>query len=333
VSSAACGDRDISSARDGDDDGVGEGYSPGHITAFFSIHMTSDPMLTGSTGAGICLEEGVRTKVTLQPVTNSKEPALSVSFNGKAIREVPTCDYLVRSISARFGSAVSVAAEQESALPPNYGYGLSGASALSLALAINKAAGLRLSMNEIGQFAHEAEIANLTGLGDVSAQLTGGVEVRVRPGAPGLGEVQRLPHPEGRLVVTAPVIQFPTRTMITAKKYVTRINRLGAMAMSSFMDSPSIENLMRQSRLFWQGVGIEEERMLAAIKLFEGAGVEWPSIKKGVVFGIIRRDELPAVATRLGCTPPDPDAPMPLALNGSRGINLIITEIANRGAF
>jgi len=313
-----------------DVEGAGEGYSPGHITAFFSIHMTNDPMLTGSTGAGICLEEGVHTRVTIRP--GSSGSALSMRFNGKAVSDAPTCDYLVRSMSARIGGPIRVSAEQESALPPNYGYGLSGASALSLALAINKAADLRLSMNEVGQFAHEAEVANLTGLGDVPAQLTGGVEVRVRPGAPGLGEVRRLPHPEGLAVVTAPVVRFPTRTMITARKYVARINRLGARAMSSFMDSPVVDNLMRQSRLFWQGVGIEEARMLAAIRLFEEAGIAWPSAKKGIVFGIIRRDELPSVAARLGCHSPAPDAPMPIVLGGGKGINLIVTEIANRGA-
>ncbi|HRU81021.1 MAG TPA: hypothetical protein P5168_00575 [Candidatus Methanomethylicus sp.] len=310
-------------------EGTGEGYSPGHITAFFSIHMTNDPMLTGSTGAGICLEEGVRTRVTLRP--DRSGPSLSMKFNGKAVSDVPTCDYLVRAMSARIGGPICVSAEQESALPPNYGYGLSGASALSLALAINKAADLRLSMNEVGQFAHEAEVANLTGLGDVPAQLAGGVEVRVRPGAPGLGEVRRLPHPDGLAVVTAPVAMFPTRTMITAREYVARINLLGARAMSSFMDSPAIGNLMRQSRLFWQGVGIAEARMLATIRLFEGAGIACPSAKKGIVFGIVHRDELPAVAARLGYPSPAPDEPMPLVLGG-KGINLIVTAIAKRGA-
>jgi len=310
---------------------VGEGYSPGHITAFFSIHMANDPMLTGSTGAGICIVEGVRTRVTLRP-SNRSVSDLSISFNGTAISGVSTCEYLVRAISARFGSPLSVSAEQESALPPNYGYGLSGASVLSLALAINKAAGLGLSVNEVGRLAHEAEVANFTGLGDVSAQLTGGLEVRLKPGAPGIGEVRRLPHPEGRVVVTAPVVRFPTKTMITARRYVERINPLGARAMAAFIESPSIENMMRQSRLFWQDVGIEEGRMNAAIRLFEDAGVECPSAKKGVVFGVICRDELPAVAKRLGFQPPEPEAPMPITLRGSKGIDLIVTEVANRGA-
>lgn len=311
---------------------VGEGYSPGHITAFFSIHMTNDPMLTGSTGAGICLEEGVHTRVTIRPSSSRKKP-LHLSFNGKALPSVPTCNFLVKSMNASFGSEFSVVAEQESALPPNYGYGLSGASALSLAIAINKAADLRLSMNEVGQFAHKAEVALLTGLGDVTAQLAGGIEVRLRPGAPGLGEVRSLPRPEGMVVVTAPVVKFPTKTMITSPRYVAKINMLGAKAMGAFMDCPNIENLMLQSRLFWMGVGIEEQRMLAALRLFENAGVKHPSVKKGMVFGIINRDELGSVVRKLGSAMPAPDAPLPLVLHGSNGINLIITEIAKGGAF
>lgn len=42
----------------------GEGYAPGHITGFFTIHMTDDPLSSGSTGAGLCLKEGVITEVT-----------------------------------------------------------------------------------------------------------------------------------------------------------------------------------------------------------------------------------------------------------------------------
>lgn len=310
---------------------VGEGYSPGHITAFFTIHMTNDPMLTGSTGAGICLEEGVRTRVTLRPPSPGRKP-LRLSFNGKALRSVPTCDFLVESIASSLGEKFSVDAEQSSSLPPNYGYGLSGASALSLAIAINKAADLRLSINEVGQFAHRAEVALLTGLGDVPAQLAGGIEMRLRPGAPGLGEVRSMPRPEGMVVISSPVVKFPTKTMITAPKYVDKINALGAKALVSFMERTSIENLMLQSRLFWAGVGIEGKRMLSALKLFERAGVEHPSVKKGIVFGVIRRGDLGPIAERLGCARPGPGAQTPLTLHGADGINLIVTEIAKGGA-
>ena len=44
----------------------------------------------------------------------------------------------------------------------------------------------------IGQIAHNAEVNCKTGLGDVLASFHGGFEIRVKPGAPGIGNVEKI---------------------------------------------------------------------------------------------------------------------------------------------
>jgi pantoate kinase len=66
-----------------------------------------------------------------------------------------------------------------------FGLGSSGAAALSLSYAINKALNIQLKKVEAAQIAHCADIVCKTGLGTVAALYAGGYEIRLKPGAPG----------------------------------------------------------------------------------------------------------------------------------------------------
>jgi len=305
----------------------GEGYAPGHITGFFTIHMTDDPLSSGSTGAGLCLKEGVITEVT---AVESDKTELIMDSNGFPVPPSPTCDSVL--IKMLCGRPIKVTARQTTNLPAGYGYAVSGASALSLAIAVNQALDLNLTKREAGRAAHAAEVENLTGLGDVSAQLLGGLVVRQRPGAPGFGEARCLPSPNDHVVVTSPVIPFPTSRMITEEKYVKKINPLGESAMSSFLPSPGIDNFMHLSRTFWEGVGIANDRVQRTTKLFESAGITSPSAKKGVVFGVVPRDDLKRVLPRLVPRFKPKGDPPPVIRDPSGGLTIILSEISTRGA-
>ena len=306
----------------------GNGYSPAHITGFFTIHMAGDPICTGSTGAGICLKDGVTSEVAAD---DSGSPRFTLTVNGAPVNS-PTCVTTVKSMLAGL-PPLSIRVKQSSLMPANYGYGISAASALSVAIAISSALGLDLPKTEIGKFAHTAEVENFTGLGDVSAELAGGFEVRLKPGAPGFGEVQSLPFLPNRLVVTAPVLQFATKRMITEPVYVERINKLGGAAMDAFLESPTLDSFMRQSRIFWEGVGIADEKIRSVMSLFEKAGIAFPSAKKGLVFGIVSRDELPGVLKRLVPCHREPEGDPPFLMrDDAHGMKLIISEISERGA-
>ena len=81
--------------------------------------------------------------------------------------------------------------EHEISIPVGYGLGSSSAVALSLSLALDQALNTKLDKNTIGQIAHNAEVNCKTGLGDVLASFHGGFEIRVKPGAPGIGTVTK----------------------------------------------------------------------------------------------------------------------------------------------
>lgn len=307
---------------------LASGYAPAHITAFFTVHNGVTPVKTGSTGAGICLDGGVSTSVTVEP---SESMALTLFANGSPL-DSPTCMSLFRNMTSG-ERPISAIAKQESIFPVNYGYGLSAASALSLGLALNRAMGLGLTRDQVGVHAHLAEVENMTGLGDVSAELAGGIELRDKPGAPGFGRAVRLSGGVGMAVISTPVMSFPTRTMITEKAYVDRINRHGRDALAAFSASMDLEDLMPISRHFWESVGLMNGEMAGVVRQFEDAGILSPSAKKGLVFGVVPLDEVQKVAAAL-MSPKKPVVEgLPAKLRDPRsGRTLLISGIAKEGA-
>jgi pantoate kinase len=244
-----------------------------------------------------------------------------------------TCESLFWRLASGKEPAV-VTANQESIFPANYGYGISAASALSLGLALNRAMGLELTRDEVGVQAHIAEVENMTGLGDVSAELVGGFELRDRPGAPGFGRAIRLDLDERMAVISSPVRSFPTRTMITKKEYVERINFYGREALASFSLKLDLENLMILSRHFWESVGLMDKKIMGTIRRFERAGIPSPSAKKGVVFGLVPISEIPRVVAAIV----DPvswrvEDDLPAKLRDPRsGRTVIVSRISRGGA-
>lgn len=294
--------------------------------------MSDSPLRSGSKGAGLCLKEGVTTAIWVE---HSERAALAMFLNG-AQYSSSTCTSVFKSIAGEI--PVRVLARQTSRLIPGYGYGLSGASALSLGLALNRALRLGLSAERVGQLAHIAEVENLTGLGDVIAQLAGGYELRRVPGAPGVGEVQHLDLGDDHVILTSPVMAFPTSVMITGD-LARKINIVGEEALTSFYCSPSIESLASESRRFWERVGLMDlnGRIRGILSSFERAGVVNPSVKKGVVFGLIPRDDLSKILNTmipgldLQGTIGDEGFPVVIRDPGS-GIELIASEVSNGGA-
>ena len=80
-----------------------------------------------------------------------------------------------------------------SKFPMGRGYGTSGAGALGLSLALNEVMGLSLADIEAAQIAHLSEIACKTGLGTVLSAFSGGMTLRTKPGAPGVGRTFDIP--------------------------------------------------------------------------------------------------------------------------------------------
>ena len=146
-------------------------FAPGNVSGVFKIVRDDDPRRMHSLGMGFTVSEGVTATV-------AEAPATEVSFNGEVF-DFPTVRHVVETLAGR-----PMKVTLESPLPLSGGFGLSGASALATAYALDAGLGLGLDENAIGMTAHVAEVTNLTGLGDVCGQFRGGCLAKTVPGDP-----------------------------------------------------------------------------------------------------------------------------------------------------
>jgi pantoate kinase len=139
--------------------------SPGSVTGFFLPQLRPSPDETCSLGFALNLNQGVTAAV-------APAAAHQVFLNGKSI-DLPPVREVLDSLAPE-----PVAVHLETPLPLGCGFGVSAASALSVAFALNRRFGLGRICEELGMVAHRAEVKHRTGLGDVPSQLCGGVVYR-----------------------------------------------------------------------------------------------------------------------------------------------------------
>lgn len=252
---------------------------PSHVTGFFVPRWASDPLETGSVGAGLVLEPGIS-------FGYRRSGRSSVRLNGQDFRSEALLGLLPQEIEVRVRSE----------LPVGAGYAMSASLALACSISAELAAG---GLDLLGAFrrAHVAEVRAMTGLGDVLALHGGrGLVVRLKPGAPGIGEVQVIDVPEDVVVVSAVLGSMSTTEMLT--RYADRIRHHGSEAFRRFLSDPSLERFLECSRDFARGVGFLtpdlEERVLPIRDLLLGY-----SVKKRVLFAVTPLKHLEEVASHL----------------------------------
>ena len=206
-------------------------FAPGHITGFFKAEVEpTRPELKGSIGAGFSIKEGVTTKVK---VTSSDKEGFKITVTGYKSDNTQVSEYVTKEFLKLAKRNYFLDISHDVAIPVGYGLGSSGAVALSLAFALNKALGTNLSRTQVGQIAHNAEIHCKTGLGTVLSSYHGGFEIRTKHGAPGIGSLRKI-HSD----YLAIMICF---SPISTKKFIgtelSKINGLGGKMVSRLLKS------------------------------------------------------------------------------------------------
>lgn len=260
-------------------------WVPCHITCFFEIREHDNPLETGSRGAGFNLDVGIRTIVRLR-----RSRDVEVSGGNDVSRGV--VEHMLRSLNV--GARVEL--EHDEPVPMGVGYGVSGATALGAAMATSIALGNIMTLSQAGAVAHVVEVEHMTGLGDVIAQIHGGVEVRVREGAPGVGVIDKLMHEPDLRLITAILRKIPTREVLTKKREA--INKYGSVALAKLLERPSVEVLMREAKAFAEGVGFMDEEVRKVVEEVVERGALGASVKKGV-FYVLTREGLVEELSRL----------------------------------
>jgi len=145
-----------------------QAFAPGNLSCFFVIYDHEDVRWKGSTGCGFTVNKGVI-------VTVSKSDITKIIFNREEMELNPVL-YVLEKLEVP-----PVHVEIVTELPLSSGFGLSGASALATAYAVNALFGLGKSMRELAILAHMADVVCKTGLGDVANQYKGGFCVKFEP--------------------------------------------------------------------------------------------------------------------------------------------------------
>ena len=146
-------------------------FAAGDISCIFKILAHKDAAKMHSLGMSFTVDQGVEVKVV-----EAAEKA--IFFNRERIN-FPT----VASVVGKLGVS-GARIEIETPLPLSCGFGLSGASSLATAYALNALLKLGYNEEQLAMVAHVSEVENLTGLGDVCAQYHGGCLAKLRPGHP-----------------------------------------------------------------------------------------------------------------------------------------------------
>ncbi|MFH1567535.1 MAG: sugar kinase, partial [Gemmatimonadota bacterium] len=237
-------------------------FAPGNISGVFEIIYHEDPRQMHSLGMGFTVSDGAT--VTVEPMLSA--PDCAIRFNGQPI-DFPT----VAAVVERLAPA-PVAVDIHTALPLSCGFGLSGASALATAYALDRLYGLGLPRQDLAMVAHVAEVRNLTGLGDVCAQYHGGCLVKLRPGYPLAAE---------RLGVRPMPIHYryfspiSTRAVLSDAARRERINAAGARALEDLArftraNAVDFEDIIIVCRRFAEDSGLlEDESVRQAIARVE----------------------------------------------------------------
>ncbi|KER06727.1 pantoate kinase protein [Marine Group I thaumarchaeote SCGC AAA799-E16] len=239
----------------------GTAFCPAHITGFFKAHLDnnqSDLQSLGSMGAGFSIKQGVTTRVKIDE-KNNQDSNFRITTKGYQSDKTDVSEFVLNEflkIGDFEGKFFDI--EHEISIPVGYGLGSSSAVALSLSFALDQALETKLDKNTIGQIAHNAEVNCKTGLGDVLASFHGGFEVRVKPGAPGIGTVEKISTDKISVIM---ICFSPISTNKFIKERLSQINGLGGKMVNRLLESKDYEHFQDMSLEFAKYVDVMTPRM------------------------------------------------------------------------
>jgi len=256
-------------------------FCPAHVTGFFKAHFDENqgvPEKFGSMGAGFSIKEGVTTKVIIS-AKNKQHSRFRISLKGFQSDKTDVSEFVLKEF-LKLGNFEDIFfdIEHRISIPVGYGLGSSGAVALSLSYALDQVLELKLEKIEIGKIAHIAEINCKTGLGDVLASYHGGFEIRVKPGAPGIGKVEKIDVDNISIIM---ICFSPISTNKFIQEHLSKINGLGGKMVNKLLESKDYDNFQDMSLEFAKYINVMTPRME---KLIEELSLN--GIKSGIaIFG------------------------------------------------
>lgn len=233
-------------------------FAPANVSCIFRTYYGDDALSTGSHGLGFTLEDGV--------VVEASKGGSEIIVDS-VISNFPTVSDVARKLAPS-----EVRLEIKSSMEFGSGFGLSGASALATAYALNELFDLGKNKSELALIAHVAEVENGTGLGDVAGQLHGGIMLRVDEGEP--LSVRNLDISANKIYykVFGPI---ETREVISSEEKRKLIDQAGASALNAIqsLGEATFEDLVEVSKVFSYESGLlKSEQVIEVIEDVERRG-------------------------------------------------------------
>jgi pantoate kinase len=267
-------------------------FCPGHITGFFQIVEHDNVFETGSRGAGFCTELGARSEVWM---TDGKG-VIEVTINGNQTF-APVTEHALRRLLRNEPYDLNIVTTL--GLPQSQGFGTSAAGALSACLALSSLLGR--PAHEAYEAAHESEIVNHTGMGDVSAMFRAVMTYRRKEGLPPLGKMDRF---DGEPEVVLCEVGRPMKTsdVLTDERKKAVINTVGKRCLEEFDRDQNLTSFTRLSKRFAVETGLASPEALRAIAAAERFGQGSMSMLGNSVFAFGEADRLEQVLKGFGNT-------------------------------
>lgn len=204
---------------------------PASISLLFKMCPDKNILKMGSVGIGFTVDRNIT-------VEASTSPQIKILFNGKPIY-FPTVSTVIELLSIAPPVTLSIT----SSLPLGFGFGISGASALSTAFVLDRLFNLHQSDNRLIGYAHKAEIINKTGLGSVATQVTGGFLLKTIPGIP--TSAVKFPF-AGRKIYAVIIGKLETPRILNSPIIIRKINQAADLTIQTInkLTHPTLEQFI-----------------------------------------------------------------------------------------
>ncbi len=200
---------------------------------------------------------------------------VDVIINGKLDFKLSSLTFkTIDLIKERFqldGKKINISHEFQ--IPVGSGFGVSAACTLGTSLGIVKALKLPLTYNGAASIAHMAEIEMKSGLGDVIAEITGGLVLRLKEGAPGYGRTDKilpdLTDGDEYYIISKTLGEIETSSIIEDPYWKKKINQTGKTLLHELLEKPDIQNFFKLSRRFAEETSLMSSELKEVISILE----------------------------------------------------------------
>ena len=295
----------------------GQAFSPGHVTGIFAGVNNKDVLRSGSVGVGVNIGLGVSTFVKIE---QNCRYSCEVRINGVKRNDAYTSHHVVKKAAELVKRPFKIQVDHNTPLPMGAGFGTSGAGALGLSLVINNIMELGLSRIDAAKLAHEADFLNKTGLGTVTAELCGGLEMRTSAGAPGVSVASKIPSRKGLTLVSMVYGPISTSRMLSNELINRKINIISKPLLAALRDNPTANLLMKNSSEFTKKIGLASPHLKMVLEKLESIGYQAGMTMFGEgIFTLVKENEILELCKKLDSLE-------------SRGM-IILSRVDSQGAF